>query len=229
MSSQNPGSDWESAASSDGTVQPSGGDDDGLFGFSISYPGRNGWKTVFIGGVLGLFFWLIVPALILAGYFVRTTKAAGEGRPEPPEFDDWGGMLVDGLGLFLVFIPVIVVYSLVVVVAMEVHLAAYLVASIALAYPLPAIYVNYSMSDSWLGAYDVSGLQTLVTDKTYVFGFLLYAFVINGIGVIVAMVLLGLSLLTIVGWIILWPMIYFYWYGIDASLWGRVYNRIHRA
>ena len=210
-------------------VQPSTEDNRGLLGFSLAYPGENGWETPLIGAILFLFSWLIIPLFIVAGYFVRLTRAAGRGEPDPPEFDDWGGMLVDGLLLIVVFIPIVVVYAIVVVVAAEIHEALGILVSFLALYPLPGAYMNYAVRDNWKAAYDVSTLGSQITTRTYLIGFLVYAFVINGIGAIVAIVLLVLSLLTIVGWIILWPLIYFYWYGIDASLWGRVYARLESA
>lgn len=202
---------------------------EGLFSFAVGYPGRRGWETVLGGGLVLLFSWLILPGLIAMGYFVRTTRSAAQGNAKPPNWDEWDGMLVDGLVLVLVFVPIMLVYLILIIIALRIHWSLYLIVAVLGSYPLPAIYMNYAANDDWSAAYDVSALGEHLLHKRYVIGFLLYAFVIHGLGVIVAMVLFGLALLTIIGWIVIWPMIYFYWYGIDAALWGRVYYDIHNA
>ncbi|KAB1188200.1 MULTISPECIES: DUF4013 domain-containing protein [Haloferax] len=58
--------------------------------------------TTIIGGVLSLLSVLILPAIILQGYFVRAMRAAARGEDAAPSFTDWGGLIVDGLKLFVV-------------------------------------------------------------------------------------------------------------------------------
>ncbi len=201
-------------------------DDEGLLRFSLLYPGRDGWQTVLIGGIVLLFVWLIIPLFIITGYFLRLTQAAGRGNVEPPTFDEWWDLLVDGVKLVFVLLPAALVYALAVFLAAEIYEPLAFPVAIAGFYVYPSIYMNYAVTGDWKTAYSPSILIEQLTTTTYLYGFLLYVLVINGIGVIVAALLLGVSLLTIVGWIIIWPMIYFYWYGIDAALWGRVYNRL---
>lgn len=58
----------------------------------------DGWIiTVLIGGVLLLLGVFIVPALIAWGYVVEVMRGGVEGVEEPPGFDDWGTLAVDGL------------------------------------------------------------------------------------------------------------------------------------
>lgn len=66
---------------------------------ALEYPrSRDDWlKTVLIGGVLGLFTWLLVPAILLAGYVVRVLRGSMRGDETPPAFDDWGDLFGDGL------------------------------------------------------------------------------------------------------------------------------------
>lgn len=66
---------------------------------ALEYPrSRDDWlKTVLIGGVLGLFTWLLVPAILLAGYVVRVLRGTMTGDETPPAFDDWGDLFGDGL------------------------------------------------------------------------------------------------------------------------------------
>ena len=58
--------------------------------------------TTIIGGVLSLLSVLILPAFVLQGYFVRAMQAAARGDDAAPSFTDWGGLIVDGLKLFVV-------------------------------------------------------------------------------------------------------------------------------
>ena len=204
-------------------------DEEGLLRFSLLYPGRDGWQTVLVGGILLLFSWLIIPLLIAAGYFVRLTQAAGRGDVEPPTFDDWWDLLVDGVKLVFVLLPSALVYALAIFLAAEIYEPLVFPVAIAGFYVYPSIYMNYAVTGDWKTAYNPSIIIEQLTTTTYLYGFLLYVFVINGIGSIVVTLLLGASLLTIVGWVIIWPMITFYWYGIDAALWGRVYSRLETS
>ena len=208
------------------TDEASPTDEEGLLRFSLRYPSRDGWETVLVGGLAFLFFWLLVPLFIAAGYFLRLTRAAGRGDATPPSFDDWQELLVDGVKLVFVMLPAAIIYALAVALTAEVSDPLALLMAIAGFYVYPGIYMNYAVTGEWRTAYSPSIVSEQLTTVTYLYGFLLYVLVINGIGVIVATVLLGVSLFTIVGWIIIWPVIYFYWYGIDAALWGRVYNRL---
>lgn len=82
---------------------------------SITYPTENeDWmKTVVIGGLLMLFGFLLVPLFIVYGYLVRAIRESLDDDPEPPVFDEWGELLVDGLqawviGLVYMVIPLVV-------------------------------------------------------------------------------------------------------------------------
>ncbi|MDX1744522.1 MAG: DUF4013 domain-containing protein [Halobacteriales archaeon] len=65
----------------------------------LRYPseGEKPVGTVAVGGILVFFSWLIVPGLLLAGYVLRTIQAVAAGDPHPPRFEDWWGLLADGL------------------------------------------------------------------------------------------------------------------------------------
>lgn len=75
---------------------------------------REGWiRTVLIGGVLTFLSFLVVPAILVAGYVVRTIRDSLEGSAAPPVFDDWGSLLVDGIqaiviGFVYMLIPTII-------------------------------------------------------------------------------------------------------------------------
>lgn len=71
--------------------------------------------TVAIGTVLTLLSVLIVPAFLVYGYLVRALRAGMGGASEPPEFDDWGTLFVEGLVATVILfvyqlIPIIVFF-----------------------------------------------------------------------------------------------------------------------
>lgn len=64
----------------------------------LSYPIRGDWiGRIVIGGLLGLLSVLVVPAFLLVGYLVRVLEKTVGGDEIPPEFTDWGDLLVKGL------------------------------------------------------------------------------------------------------------------------------------
>lgn len=81
----------------------------------LSYPVRGDWiGRVIIGGVLGFLSVLVLPAIVLQGYFVDVLRASANGNDTPPEFSDWGQLLVDGvvgivIALVYALIPMIVI------------------------------------------------------------------------------------------------------------------------
>ena len=199
----------------------------GLIAFPIEYPSRAGWFTIVGGGILFLLSFLIIPLFMILGYLVRVANAAAQGRPEPPTLDDWLGLIKDGLVVTAVLIPPGIIYSLLVVIGMEINIILYVILAVVGAYALPAIFVSYAAEKDWRAAYDISSLVELMSTRTYLFGYLIYLFIFQLIGSVVVGILAILSLLTIVGWIIIIPMLYFYWVAIDAALWGQVYNKVN--
>lgn len=71
---------------------------------AVNYPrqGEDPWRTVLLGGVLGLLGFLLIPVVFVLGYLDRTLKAAIADDPEPPRFDDWGDLFADGVRMFIV-------------------------------------------------------------------------------------------------------------------------------
>ena len=64
----------------------------------LSYPLRGDWiGRVIIGGVLGFLSVLVLPAFVLLGYLVRVLETTVDGSDDPPEFVDWGELLVTGV------------------------------------------------------------------------------------------------------------------------------------
>ncbi|PSQ43540.1 hypothetical protein BRD07_01725 [Halobacteriales archaeon QS_9_68_42] len=73
-------------------------------GDAVTYPMESDdWlKTVLIGGAMLLFSFLLIPAFVAYGYMIRAMQASLKGEPEPPSFSDWGGLIVDGLKVFVI-------------------------------------------------------------------------------------------------------------------------------
>ncbi|ELZ55627.1 MULTISPECIES: DUF4013 domain-containing protein [Halorubrum] len=71
---------------------------------SLNYlrDGDDALVTVLIGGVLLLASPLLIPAFAVFGYVVRVLRRTADGDAEPPVFDAWGDLLVDGLKGFAV-------------------------------------------------------------------------------------------------------------------------------
>ena len=229
--------DWEGHGTPDGRPPRDPGGDiaqsgpgdtyGGLLGFCLKYPSRAG-----IGGLLGgalvlLFFWLIIPLFLAVGYFVRLTAAAAAGRPKPPAWDDFGGMIKDGFVLVIAVLPLLIVFGIVQFGIDQVNPFLTWPVSLVIGYIFPAIWITYAIERRWQAVYDVSTLVDLMTTERYLVAYIIYALLINGVGLFVVLILMVLSVFTIVGWIILWPLIIFYWYAIDGSLWGGVYYQMH--
>jgi len=69
-----------------------------MFETALKYPVENDdrTETVLIGGLLTLLAWLLLPAVLVAGYFQRVLAATNAGEPTP-SFGDWGDLFGEGL------------------------------------------------------------------------------------------------------------------------------------
>lgn len=78
---------------------------------ALVYPtdGDRAGKTLVIGIALSLFSFLLLPAFIVLGYFVRILRQGGDETAVPPVYEDWAALLVDGLRAFLVVLGYFVV------------------------------------------------------------------------------------------------------------------------
>lgn len=93
-----------------------------IIGNAFKYPVSN-WKQLLILGVIvlisqfsmeivmgygrvsGLLYFLLIPALVasilILGYQLRTIRTSIMGENEPPEFNEWTKLFLDGLRLFI--------------------------------------------------------------------------------------------------------------------------------
>lgn len=166
-----------------------------MFKEAIEYP-RNSdgaLKTVAIGGVLLFVSFLVIPTVLVFGYIVRVLRDVMNGATEPPAFDEWGDLFVDGIKAFAVALA----YSLVpaalfvgvalaggvglgvggdagAMVALAVLVGGLVAAlvSLALLYVLPAALVAFVRADSLSAAFAPAELRPLAFSRTYATGWL---------------------------------------------------------
>lgn len=82
---------------------------------SIKYPSQDWKKIIILGILIILSIYLIIPIVLVMGYFFRILKSSIAGFDELPDFDEWGEMFIDGLKMFVVqfvylLIPLIVIF-----------------------------------------------------------------------------------------------------------------------
>ena len=84
----------------------------------LSYPmqGDSWIVQMLIGGVLLTFFFLLIPLLAFNGYLLRVIGTTVRGESQPPAWDDWGELIVDGIkftivGLVYSIVPMVVIFG----------------------------------------------------------------------------------------------------------------------
>lgn len=208
-------------------------------GDAISYPmERDDWiKTVLIGGVLTIFSFLIIPALPVYGYVVRAIRTSLGGQAEPPAFDDWGSLFVEGIqawviGIIYMIIPGIVAFVLIggSIAAMATGtrggaaaglgglLVGFLVTfvlSLVFGYFAVIAVVNFAREERFGAGFDFATLQRVGFDGTYAVAWLASVVVF-----IVAAVIGGvLNVIPFLG-LIVGSFLYFYAAVVAANLWA---------
>ncbi|QCJ46635.1 MULTISPECIES: DUF4013 domain-containing protein [Haloprofundus] len=156
---------------------------------SLSYV-RNSddWaKNVLIGGILSLLGFLVVPTFLVIGYLLRVVRSSMRGDEEPPAFDEWGEMGVDGLKGFAIalaygLVPVVLAVVFAVLAGLTANggnvgvvsglfglVGALLVfvTGLAVAYALPAGLANYAETGRMGAAFDTGTLRSTLTSGTY--------------------------------------------------------------
>lgn len=214
---------------------------------AINYP-RNReepLQTILIGGVLSLLGFLFVPLLFVAGYLMRVLGHTIADDPEPPTFDDWGDLLMDGVralvvGFVYVLIPAIVFGASVGGLAVEAvltgdvsagtiagSLAGFFLSSLLFLgawYVLPAALAN-AVSEDRLGAgFSIGQIRPVIFSGQYAvaWGITVVLFVAGSVVVGFLSVLPPLGL--IVG-----AFLFFYLDMVAAYLYGRAYTRATRG
>ncbi len=168
-----------------------------MFEEAIRYPwkGEDHLKNVAIGGVLTLLSFLLVPMFVVFGYVVEVIRRVGTGDvEEPPAYEDWGTLLVDGFKAFVVtlvyslipalifafavfswFVPVVVssgsepsggLVALGFVLGLGVFLVA-LVVSLAFAYVTPAAVAAFARTGRVGAAFSPTELRSIGGHRGY--------------------------------------------------------------
>ena len=178
---------------------------------AINYP-RNSddaVKTIIIGGVLTLFGFLLVPAILVLGYFGRVLRLAGGVETEPPVFDEWGDLFVDGLKLFIVNAVYLIVPAIVMAVSVGSVIVAALTGSdvavwsalggaflgfsvagllfLVAWYIIPAAMANYVRTDRLGSAFAFGELKPVLLSRDYVVAWLLALGVFLAGGIVVGL------------------------------------------
>lgn len=178
---------------------------------AINYP-RNSddaVKTILIGGVLTLFSFLLVPVFLVLGYYGRVLRGAEADREEPPAFDEWGDMFVDGLKLFVINFVYLLIPSIVFAVSVGgIVVAAFTGSDAAVAsalggaflgfavgtilflvawYIVPAAMANYARTDRLGSAFAFGELKGVLLSGDYAIAWLLALGVFVAAGVVVGL------------------------------------------
>lgn len=229
---------------------------------AISYPfeGDDAITTLFIGSMLifaasalyflgflllivliGFVFFplAIVVGLPVGGYYVDVLRTTVQGRDEPPQFDDWGRLFVDGIKAAIVTFVYSIVPTAIFVVLGFVLIGAggatgdasggilsglgilvWLLAIpvyLVVAYVTPAALTNFAVQDDLSAAFDFSLIGGVITDSDYVIAAVI-AIVISGVAGFVASILY-----TFLIGVVISPFIYFYAYVAASRLFGKAY------
>lgn len=134
----------------------------GALDFTLGYPKRDGWTPVLISVLLTLGSFLVLPLLPLLGYVFRIGRNAALGRPNPPQYEDWGGLFIDGLR-YLALVIVTGIAALVGVFALAIALGSVSDSLGALAFLvgyLGAFYAGLALLTAFIGGNSVTGAFT---------------------------------------------------------------------
>lgn len=161
-----------------------------MFEKAIRYPwkGEDNVKKVAIGGILTLLGVFVLPMFFVLGYGLEVIRRVSRGDvAEPPAWEDWGTLFVDGLKVFVIsvvyslipgalvafavfswFVPVAVsggepsgaLAAVGVLVGFLVVAVAMLVA-LAFAYVVPAAVAAFARTDRLVSAFSPSQLRSV--------------------------------------------------------------------
>lgn len=182
--------------------------------------GDDALVTTLIGGVLLLASPLLIPAVAVLGYVVRVLRRTADGDDEPPAFDAWGSLLVDGAKAFAVTFAYALFPLAVLVAAAAVGvgsavagsgdggLAALSVAFVALAASLAGLYLTpaaiAAVADSGRvrDGFAARALWTVVAGRAYARGWLAAAAVVLAGALVIELFSLVPILGTVAGFVV---------------------------
>jgi len=194
----------------------------------LSYPmqGDNWVGRMLIGGIIIFFSFLLFPAFLFYGYLLRVLGDSIEGATEPPEWDDWGELLVDGIKASVVamvyaLVPTVVFLGIGVTMLGiggaagdsgggilagfgAIFFLLLIPVMFLVYYLLPAALANMVVEDSFGAAFDFSTIKEIVVSGEYLVAILMPIVV----GMIVNVVSFFLGI-TIIGYLLV-PFVSFY-------------------
>lgn len=192
---------------------------------ALRYPttGEKGLERLLVGGVLSLLAVFVVPAFLVYGYLVRSLAAVAAGEAEPPGFDEWEGMFVDGLQAFVVavaygIVPVALALALFVPVSVGVGFSGdtatwpvgavaaigvllSVTVAIAVAYVIMAALSNFAVEGRLGAGFDLRRVGRLATSEPYVIAVVLAVVVQIALGLVITAAIVftfGLALIVLV-------------------------------
>jgi hypothetical protein len=209
----------------------------------ISYPlkGDSALTRIIVGTLLTVGSFLLIPAFVLLGYLVNVLEQSARGGSDPPAFDDWAGMLVDGLKATLVTM----VYGIIPFGIMSVFISSIaaggiteggagsilagvgligillsFVALVVVYYLVPAALTNMAIEDSLGAAFDFQGLKDVLLSSEYLIAWLVpfgISFVLNIVVFLLSVTVIGLVLV---------PSLQFYAQVAIFFMFGRAFGNI---
>jgi hypothetical protein len=210
----------------------------------LTYPleGDSAVARILIGGVLGFLSVLVIPAFALLGYSVWVLAGAARGEREPPAFEDWGTMIVDGLKATVVaivygIVPFVLIFVSFFVIAGGgasgsdtaagilggiglLGMLLSFVAMFVLYYVIPAALTNMALEGSLGAAFDFGTIKQAVFSADYLVAWLIpfvIAFVMN-------LVVFALAI-TVVGLLVV-PFIQFYVQVAVFYMFGTAFGKV---
>lgn len=175
-----------------------------VIGTSLRFPfqGDDWVRPFLLGSLCALTSFLVLPAIVLYGYTLRVIRAGATGQEELPAFDDWEGLLVDGIKAYAVVlvytVPLTIVMSVLIFLVIGasavglsaagsagaegiaaglgvltiVGFLAVFAVSLAVTYVIPASIVGLATQEDLSAAFDLTAIRNLVTSRTYLAGML---------------------------------------------------------
>lgn len=195
-----------------------------MLGEALSYPrsGDDWLKTILIGGVLSLIGgFIFVTLLPVQGFMVRVLRSGAERDHEPPVFDQWGDLFVDGIKVIVIQIAYLVVPMIVLLFGLFVSGIGVLSAAegatgaagigavgallllvggllvVLVAYLVPAALANFAHEDSFGAAFDVGTVVDAAFTTDYLVALVLaflVSLVLGGIALVLSFLIVGVFL-----------------------------------
>ena len=176
-----------------------------------------------IGGILLVFFFLLIPVFAFNGYLLRVIGTTVEGESEPPAWNDWGELIIDGIkfsivGLVYSIVPIVAIFGLGgvllglggaagdsgggIIAGFGLITMLLLVPVLFLVYYIvPAALANMAVEGSLSAAFDFSLLKNVVLTSDYFIAVLMpivVGIITNIVSNILAITIIGLVLVPFV-------------------------------